>query len=77
MSKLTAEDILIDSIHSRAICDEIGERLSYVLERDVSGIPPHLLMLIGRMAELECAPSIVPSIEDMAFVDDEYQTYAA
>lgn len=75
VSKLTAADIAIDSIHSRAICDEIGERLRCVLNRDVSDTPPRLLMLMDRMARLECAPSIVPSIEDMLFVDDEDRTY--
>jgi hypothetical protein len=62
----------LDHTHCRAICDEIGERLGFVL-KPTADIPPRLLYLIGRLAELEQAdlpqlepaPSIVPSIEDV------------
>jgi hypothetical protein len=56
-----------DYTHSRAICDEIGERLRDVLSREVSEIPAHLCRLVERLAELERvpAPSIVPSTDDM------------
>jgi hypothetical protein len=57
--------VALDSTHCRAICDEIGERLRYALGREVCEIPPFLGALIDRLAELERAPSIVPSIEDM------------
>jgi hypothetical protein len=57
---------MLDHIHCRAICDEIGERLREVLRREASAIPPRLLMLIDALAELDRGPSIVPSIEAMS-----------
>jgi hypothetical protein len=68
MSKKNAADIQIDPIHSRAICDEIGERLRQVLKRESVGLPLRLQLLVDRLAELDgaAAPSIVPSFEDMA-----------
>ena len=59
--------LAFDYAHSRAICDEIGERLRDVLNREVSVIPSFLAQLIDRLAELERvpAPSIVPSTDDM------------
>jgi hypothetical protein len=67
MSKKNAADIQIDPIHSRAICDEIGERLRQVLKRESVRLPPRLQLLVDRLAELDgaAAPSIVPSFEDM------------
>jgi len=67
MSKKNAADITIDPIHSRAICDEIGERLRQVLKRESVGLPPRLQLLVDRLAELDgaAAPSIVPSFEEM------------
>ena len=58
----------LDSSHCRAICDEIGDRLRIILDREISGLPPRLKMLLDRLAaaELEPAPSIVPSMDDMA-----------
>lgn len=57
----------LDSTHSRAVCDEIGERLRDVLDHDASEIPFYLRRLVDRLAELERvgAPSIVPEISDM------------
>jgi hypothetical protein len=67
MSKKNAADIRIDRIHSRAICDEIGERLGQTLRRESVELPPRLQLLVARLAELdgEIAPSIVPACEDM------------
>jgi hypothetical protein len=62
-----AAEPMIDSTHCRAICDEIGERLRDIIKREASEVPPRLLRLIDQLAELERAPSIVPSIEDMSF----------
>jgi hypothetical protein len=58
----------IDSGYCRAICDEIGDRLRILLDKEPSGIPQRLRLLIDRLAELdgEQAPSIVPSMNDMA-----------
>jgi hypothetical protein len=60
--------------HSRAICDEIGERLRTILKPDVSELPPRLLALIEKLVQLEIddvpyvrAPPTAPSLEDMCF----------
>jgi len=67
MSKKNAADIRIDQIHSRAICDEIGERLRETLRREAPELPSRLQLLVDRLAELDgrSAPSIVPSFEDL------------
>jgi hypothetical protein len=65
-SQNTAE-LAINHIHCHAICDEIGNRLRDMLKREASEVPPRLLELIDRLAELEHAPSIVPSVEEMSF----------
>jgi hypothetical protein len=59
--------IRIDSIHSRAICDEIGDRLREILNRQVSELPARLQYLMAKLAEVDSdySPSIVPSFEDM------------
>jgi hypothetical protein len=66
MAGRDAAGLALDSTHSRAICDEIGERLRDALSREVSEIPSYLCQLVDRLAELERvpAPSIVPSIDD-------------
>jgi hypothetical protein len=57
----------LDSGHCRAICDEIGDRLRFVLDKEAGPIPQRLQLLIDRLAELdrEDAPSIVPAMDDM------------
>jgi hypothetical protein len=67
MAGKEAAVVVLDSTHSRAICDEIGERLRDVLGRDVPEIPPYLRRLVDRLAELERvpSPSIAPSIHEM------------
>jgi len=57
----------IDSIHSRAICDEIGERLRIILRPTTGDLPVRLQALIDRLADQErqLAPSIVPDLDDM------------
>jgi hypothetical protein len=59
--------LAFDDTHSRAICDEIGERLRDVLGREVSEMPAYLCRLVERLAELDRmpAPSLVPCIDDM------------
>jgi hypothetical protein len=44
MQQLTAPNIQIDSIHCRAICEEVGHRLSKLLETEVAELPPQLKM---------------------------------
>lgn len=75
MLKLSAADLLLDHTHSRAICDEIGERLRMILKPDVSELPPRLLALVEKLAQLEIdndvpymrAPPTAPSLEGMNF----------
>jgi hypothetical protein len=57
----------IDSGHCRAICDEIGDRLRILLDKEAGEIPQRLRLLIDRIAALdrEQAPSIVPAMDDM------------
>jgi len=57
----------IDSSHCRAICDEIGEHLRRILDRDATALPPRLQLLLERLAEQDLveAPSIAPSIDGM------------
>jgi hypothetical protein len=67
MSSQKALPLQIESGHCRAICDEIGDRLRILLDKDPGEIPQRLRMLIGRLAELDSvpAPSIVPAMDDM------------
>jgi hypothetical protein len=67
MSSQKALPLQIDSGHCRAICDEIGDRLRIVLDREAGEIPQRLRLLIDRLAELDSdrAPSIVPAMHDM------------
>jgi hypothetical protein len=67
MSSREALQLHLDSGHCRAICDEIGDRLRIVLNREASALPQRLQMLVDRLAELdrEQAPSIVPAMDDM------------
>ena len=53
----------LDSSHCRAICDEIGERLRTVLDREAAPLPPRLQSLMLRLAaqDLAQAPSIAPA----------------
>jgi hypothetical protein len=57
----------IDSGHCRAICDEIGDRLRILLDREAGEIPQRLRLLIDRLAELDGkqAPSIVPAMDEL------------
>jgi hypothetical protein len=58
----------IDSGHCRAICDEIGDRLRLLLDKEAGEIPQSLTLLIDRLAELDRprqAPSIVPAMDDV------------
>ena len=57
-------NVEIDSIHSRAICKEIGERLRISLSRESPELPPRMRTQLDQLRKLEAAdsPSIVPSI---------------
>jgi hypothetical protein len=67
MPNHTATASVLDHTHCRAICDEIGERLRYIFGREAPEIPPRLLMLVDKLVQLDLAPSIVPSIDEMSF----------
>lgn len=77
------EQLQIDSLHCRAICDEIGERMRAIHGRQLPAASPYLQSLIDRLSELDHqpAPSIAPSIEDMiwqpAATDRSHQTARA
>ena len=52
----------LDQIHSRAICNEIAERLRIILAKEQSEVPSSMKSQIDRLPELdEDSPSIVPS----------------
>jgi hypothetical protein len=58
----------LESDHCRAICDEIGARLAFVLQPATSDdLPPRLAELLDKLALLDQhdAPSISPSLDDM------------
>ncbi len=46
-------DIQIDRIHSGAVCEEMGDRLSVVLGPQSVELPPRLLALIDQLAKVE------------------------
>jgi hypothetical protein len=67
MSHPQSAALKLNSVHCRAICEEVGERLRILLDREAGAIPPRLQLLVHRLAELDCeAPSIVPAMDDMA-----------
>jgi hypothetical protein len=72
MSNRKTLQLQIDSGHCRAICDEIGDRLRYLLDKEAGELPPRLRLLMDRLAELDRvqAPSIVPAMEDLIVWSD-------
>ena len=54
--------------HMRAICEEIGDRLRFMLDRTAEQPPARLVALLRRFEELEQteAPSIAPTLEELA-----------
>jgi hypothetical protein len=72
MSSQKALPLQIDSGHCRAICDEIGDRLRILLDKDAGEIPQRLRLLLDRLAELDGvpAPSMVPAMDDMMMWTD-------
>lgn len=64
-----SNQLQIDSLHCRAICDEIGERLQTMLRPDAAQLPTRLQQLMDRLADQDhkLAPSIVPDLDDMTW----------
>lgn len=62
-----SNQLQIDGLHCRAICEEIGERLQIMLRPDAAVLPARLQVLLDRFADQErqLAPSIVPDLDDM------------
>ncbi len=62
--------IQISEEHSRAICEEIGDRLRIALNK-LPPASPDLARLIARLGELDeqDSPSIVPSIDEISATD--------
>ena len=60
----TQDKLQIDSLHCRAICDEIGLRLRAILDRESPAIPAYLRSLMEQLAEndRQSSPSIVEDI---------------
>jgi hypothetical protein len=57
---------MLDPIHARAICEEIGYRLRLALPANNDDLPPRLQSLMRELALLDCAaPSLVPSTDDV------------
>lgn len=66
MADQMAHQLDLPSVHARAICDEIGSRLGYMLQPDHSDLPARLRDLVLRLVQMDDeAPSMIPSIEDM------------
>lgn len=53
MASQQPHGVQIDHIHSSAICEEIGERLGYVIPVAPARLPSHLLCLTARLDRIE------------------------
>jgi hypothetical protein len=59
-------NVQIDATHSRAICNEIGERLRVSLPREASEMPQSMRRQLDRLHRLDEneSPSIIPPMHD-------------
>jgi hypothetical protein len=57
-------ELQLDALHCRAICEEIGDRLRIMLDREATALPPRLQVLMLRLAaqDLAGSPSSAPSV---------------
>jgi hypothetical protein len=79
MQRLTNyPDVQIDSVHSRAICEEVGYRLRQILKNPPADHPRHL-QLLDRMHRRDFggAPSIIPSADSHDTRGGTYRTSTA
>jgi hypothetical protein len=69
-------ELQLDSSHCRAICDEIGERLRMMLDREAAPLPSRLQVLMLRLFERDLvqAASIAPAIDDMVWQMEPAET---
>lgn len=60
-------NLRLDSVHCRAICDEIGDRLREIMGRESMEMSPYLRRLVDRLPELDYvpSPSISPLVEGL------------
>jgi hypothetical protein len=73
MQRVLGPNFQIDSVHCRAICEEIGYRLNQFLDVEASAaLPPQLDWLLDqlRRQEEEDSPSIAPSLEEMEMLEN-------
>jgi hypothetical protein len=56
-------DCTCSDVHTRAICDEVGERLRVLLDRSQTPPPPRILALLlqFQLAELKAPATELPS----------------
>jgi hypothetical protein len=71
-------NVQIDSVHSRAICEEVGYRLRQFLNNTPVDHPRHV-QLLDRMhrQDFDGAPSIVPSFNAGQAPSRAYRTSTA
>jgi hypothetical protein len=62
MTARPAPPVEIDSVHSAAICKEVGQRLDLYFRKEISDTPPELKQLLLRLRELDRgdAPPVAP-----------------
>ncbi|TYL92002.1 hypothetical protein FXB40_26475 [Bradyrhizobium rifense] len=61
-----AEQTDLGLVHARAICDEIGTRLSCVLRPDHEDLPTRLRVLLDRLKQMDGGtPALPPTTVDM------------
>jgi hypothetical protein len=72
MQRRPAPEIQIDSVHCRAICEEIGYRLNQFLNMKDSELPPQLNLLLDQLhqRDQEGSPSFAPSLEEMELLEN-------
>ena len=49
----SAPPVEIDSVHSAAICKEVGHRLELYFKKELPDTPPELERLLARLSQLD------------------------
>jgi hypothetical protein len=65
----TSIGLQIESLHCRAICEEVGERMRIILRPETGNLPARLQILIDRLADQDrgIVTSIAPDLDDMTW----------